>query len=273
MKLQGRSTISYILRNIPHLLCVLLPAALFTSFFYNSLPEAHLFEQLVTGRLNAENYINSLLDGITILRFGKNWFWMLCSIAFLAFCMSVTVEKIDTHMRVGKMNLLPVKRAIKIFPNMLLYIFCWFVVSEIFMLVIVGIIYMLGFINSVTALISIAFALQFVARVVLAYMFGLLIMTFPLGYSEDYRFNIAMSYSARSMVKLRPMLLGISFAYVFAHTAVMALAYLLEPYGLHILLYTLTYVMLFMYVPCFAFKQYYDSVGGERRDIPLGEMS
>ena len=146
-----------------------------------------------------------------------------------------------------------------------MYIVGSVVVSEVFKLIIVGVVYMLQFIPSAEAIVGIGFGLTFVVRAFLTYIFGLLVITFPLKYSENYRFNVAMSYSARVMLAKRGKLIMLSLAYPVARYVVMALAYFARP--LDALVYAVAIFFGLTFIPCFAFKQYYDDVGGERRDV------
>lgn len=224
---------------------------------------------LFAGQLTAENYFNAFSQSFTVLRFWHAHWWMallaLFALALLALTMSVMVVKIDRHMRVGEMVGLPLKRAFGIFPWMLLFAVVCFVVHEAFMLMIVGVVYMLRFLPSVAAIVSIGLGLTFVARAFFTYIFCLLIITFPLKYSESYRLNVAMSYSTRVMAAKRGKLLLISLIYPIARYALMALAYFIRP--IDVALFAIANFFVLTYIPCFAYKQYYDDVGGERRDI------
>ena len=267
MRLQSKSSISYTFRNFWKLVYVTLPVSVLMAFFYNPTKEIQLFSALVKGEIVLDDTVLWLGECLTVLRFGGFWWIIPLAIVSLAYAMSVMVVKLDRHMRVGQMPAFPLKRAFGVFPFMLLYIFCCVAVTEVFRLIIVGIAYMLNFIGNATAIVSVALGLSFIVRVFLTYIFGLLVITFPLKYSDNYRFNVALSYSARTMSRKKLQLLGIAIAYAFIRIAVMAVAYLLAPYKLDVLVYAVAFTVGFTFVPCFAFKHYYDDVGGERRDI------
>ena len=267
MRTQNKSTISYMFRNFWRLFYVTLPVSVLIAFFCTPNKEVTLFCSLVTGEVTLEGYVNMLMDGLTLLRFGKYWWIAIIAIILLAYAMCLMVVKLDRHMRVGKMPALPLKRSFGIFPNMLLYIIGWLAVRELLMLIIVGISYMVGFIGNATAIVSIAFVLDLAAQVFVTYIFGALIMAFPLKYSENYRFNVAMAYSARTMSKKRKELVALAFSYPFARVAVMAIAYLLSDFSMGWLIYAVAITLCLMFVPVYAFKKFYDDVGGERRDL------
>ena len=252
-------------RNFGQLFFVTLPVSILLAFFCTPIVETDLFVSLVSGQINADNYFDAFATAFTVLRFGRYWWVVLIAALVLAYTMCLLVVKIDRHMRIGEMLSLPLKRAFGIFPMMLLYIVGSVVVSEVFKLIIVGVVYMLRFVPSAEAIVGIGFGLNFVVRAFLTYIFCLLIITFPLKYSENYRFNVAMSYSARLMVAKRGKLMLISLVYPVARYAVMALAYFARP--LDVLVYAVAIFFGLTFVPCFAFKQYFDDVGGERRDV------
>ena len=265
VRFQSKSSITYMFRNFAQLFFVTLPVSVLLAFFYNARLETDLFVNLVGGRINAENFFNEFARCFTVLRFGRYW-WVDClAVILLAYTMCILVVKIDRHMRIGEMLTLPLKRAFGIFPIMLAYVVCWIVVSEVFMLIIVGVVYMLRFLPSAEAIVGIGFGLTLIVRAFLMYIFCLLVITFPLKYSENYRINVAMSYSARLMVKKRGLMLLLSLTYPLARYAVMVLAYFARP--LDVIVYAVAIFFALTYIPCFAFKQYYDDVGGERRDV------
>ena len=265
MRFQSRSSLIYTFRNLRQLFFVTLPVSVLLAFFYNPRLETDLFVALVSGRINADNFFGEFSHVFTVLRFGQYWWVVLLSIVALAYTMSVMVVKIDRHMRIGEMPLLPLKRAFGVFPMMLLYITCSIAVSEVFMLIVVGVVYMLQVVPSPAAIVAIGFGLSLLVRAFLTYIFCLLIITFPLKYSENYRFNVAMSYSARVMAQKRNKVILISIVYPLARYAVMAVAYFIRPFDVVIFAVAIFFVL--TYIPCFAFKQFYDDVGGERRDV------
>ena len=267
MRFESKSTIAYMFRNFWQLVWIPLPVSALIAIFCNPSSEISLFVALFNGEITWDNYREMLTQSLTVLKFGNNWWIALCAIALLALTMSLMVVKLDRHMRMGKMPVFPLRRAFGIFPHMLLYIVCCLAANELGMLIVVGIAHLIGFVGSATAIVSIAIAFAFVVRAFLTYMFGLLIISFPLKYTENYRFNIALSYSARAMSSKRMQLVGLSCLYVASRALVMALAYLLQSLVLDALLYTVAITFCLTFLPCLAFKKFYDDVGGERRDL------
>ena len=254
-------------RNFGQLFYVTLPVAILLAFFYNPRLEISLFVSLVNGQLDMDNYSQALGQALSVLRFGKYWWVSLIAVVVLVVAMCVMVVKIDRHMRVGQMPVLPLRRSFGLLPSMLLYVVSWIVATELFMLIPLGAAYILRFVGNATAIVFLALGFTVVIRCFLSYIFALLIISFPLKYSENYRFNVALAHSARIMSPRKGKLLLIAVAYPMLRIAVMALAYLLQPINLDVLLYAVAELLCLTYVPCFAFKQYYDDVGGERRDV------
>ena len=269
MRFQSKSSFIYMFRNFGQLFFVTLPVSVLLALFCNPRLETNLFVKLVSGQIRSQTFFNEFANSFTVLRFVQRHWWValiaLFAVIVLAYTMCLMVVKVDRHMRMGEMLSLPFKRAFGIFPIMLLYIFGWIVVSEAFKLIIVGVVYMLRLLPSAEAVVAIGFGLAFIVQAGLTYFFFLLIITFPLKYSENYRFNVAMSYSARLMVVKRDKLLLLSFVYPLGRCVVMALAYLARP--VDVIVYTVAIFFVLTFVPCFAFKQYHDDVGGERRDV------
>lgn len=257
-------------RNFFKLVYVALPAAAlmaFAAFLYRPTAEIELFVSLVHGQFTLDNYSSQLLQTLSLLRYGKYWWVFVISVLVMAYAACLLIVKIDRHMRTGQMPALPMKRAFGFYPVMLLYVVCCVVAYELSTLVAVGLSFLIKFVSNATAIVSIVLALTFLVRVMTTYVFGLLIVSFPLKYSENYRFNRALSYSARLMFPKKGKLWCVAFLYPTIRVGVLALAYLLQPYYLDALVYGVAFLLAVMYVPCWSYKQYYDDVGGERRDV------
>ncbi len=238
----------------------------FAGYLYKPTTEIDLFYTLVTGGLD-DNYSQLLLRTFTVLRYGKYWWVFVIAVVMLALAVAITVAKIDRHMRTGQMSVLPMKRAFAMFPFVLIYIAACIVASELSTLVVVGLSFLIHFVGNSTAIVAIVLGLMLVIRIFTTYVFALLVLTFPLKFSENYPFNRAMSYSARLMFRKKRIVWTVAVCYPFIRVTVLALAYLLVPYKLDALVYGVAFLLVFSYVPCLSYKLYYDDVGGERRDV------
>lgn len=270
MRYQSKSSIAYMFRNFLRLVYVTLPVALllaFAAFMYKPTVEVNLFLTLVNNGFTMDNYSDSLLQSLSLLRFGRYWWVFAIAVVVLPLSLSLMTVKIDRHMRTGQMPALPVKRAFGIYPLMLAYTLSCILLSELGALVPVGISYLIEFFGNAEAIVAVVLVLSFAMRVLTTFVFALLIVTFPLKYGENYRFNRAMSYSARVMFRNKKSLWCIAFAYPLCRIVTLTLAYLLQSYRLDALVYAVAFLFAVTYVPCAAYKLYYDDVGGERRDV------
>ncbi len=267
MKVQRKSAIAYLFRNFWQLVLVSLPAAVLLGFFVTPSDEITFMQSLARGELTLENYFGAYANAYSALRLVNNWWVIIISFVLVCFTFSVLIVKIDRHMRVGEMVAFPLKRSFALFPLILAYVFIWFLASEIANFVGIGLMYIFKFINNVGAVVSIGVVSDFMANMFVTGLFFRLIITIPLKVSENYRLNIALSYSARCSAGHKGILWGLTFGYVWGRYAVMCLGYLLMPFNLDVLVYALAYLFCIAYIPCLSYKLYHDTVGGERRDI------
>lgn len=267
MRYQSKSAIAYLGRNFGKLVYVALPIAVLMAFFANPSREAEFLYKLIKGQLTFDNVFVLFNDSFTVLRFGKFWWVELITVLLLAFTVSMLIVKISRHMRVGIMPALPFKNTLRLFPTTLLALVCLFCLEEITVLLSVGVMYILRGTENVTLVATFGVAIAFVTRMLCAWIFMLLILALPLRYSENYHFNIGLSHSVRVMSKLPKAVWTVTLVYAFGRYVVMLCGFLLKPYHIDVIVYALTYLFVVLFMPVFAYKIYYDFVGGERRDI------
>lgn len=267
MRYQKKSAISYMFRNFGNLIYVALPVAVAMAFFFNFSAETNLYRDFVLGNLTLDDYWIRLGQSLSVLRFAQCWWQALLTLILLIVTFSLLTIKVGRHMRVGEKTILPFKRTFRILPSMALYIVCMFVAIQVVMLIPLGLTYLLRAINNLAIIIPISFAITMITRILLAYLFAMLLVAFPIKLGENYKFNVAFAYSVRitSKKKLFCRLFGV--LYPILRFAVGVVAVLVEQSGMDILLYALFFVSLIMFLPCKAYELYHDSIGGERRDI------
>lgn len=267
MRYQKKSAVAYMFRNFGSLFYVALPVAVAMGFFFNYSAEMELYKSFVMGSLTTETFWQELGNSLSVLRFANYWWEAILSLALLILTFSMLAIKIGKHMRVGEMRALPFKSSFRIFPTMALYVLSCFLCIQIVALIPIGIVYLLKAIQNVNVIMTICFAMVMITRVILSYLFSLLLIAFPIKYDENYKFNVALAYSARTMAKKKGFTRGFAFAYPAARLAVGAVACLLAPYKLDVIVYALFYFVLIVLLPCVAFAIYHDTIGGERRDL------
>ena len=78
-------------------------------------------QSFARGEFTVENYFNAFTQSYSLLRYGKWWWVILIAFVTLAFTINYDNSKIDRHMRVGEMQVFPVKRAFTVFSSALLF--------------------------------------------------------------------------------------------------------------------------------------------------------
>ena len=267
MRYQSKTSFAYMFRNFWQLVVITLPVSLLFAFFLTPNGEIFFMESLINGRLTMGNIVNFYTQAVTVLRFGKYWWAVVIGFVLLALTVSIVIVKIDRHMRVGDMPLLPLKTSFKFFPVSLLFVVCCVAAAEVLSLLSVGVMMLLRFVDNVIVVTAVSWITAIVVRLIETWLFMLLFLAFPLKFSDNYPLNVAFSYSARIMFKHKRLAWGAGFAYVFGRIAVITIGSLIAPYHLDTVLYFIAYLFIITYVPCLAYKLYYDDVGGERRDV------
>ncbi len=267
MRFQSRSALAYMFRNFGRLVYVALPVAVLMAFFINPSGEAEFFRALANNELTDENLFFLFSRAVTVMRFGKFWWVVLLAFLLLCFTVSMLIVKINRHMHIGEMSAVPLRRSFAFMPAVMLTIVCIIAGYEITMLLSAGIVYVLKSVSNPVAVGAVGLSVNFILHFLIAWVFMLLVLALPIKYSEHYRLNVAFAHSVRVMSKQTKAVIISCVVYTLGRYAVAAAGYFLSPYHIDVVLYALVYLMLIMYLPCFAYKVYYDFVGGERRDI------
>jgi hypothetical protein len=168
-------------------------------------------------------------------------------------------------MRVGGFSLFPLKSAMKVMPSMLLFCACFAVALQLLQFVTFGIVFALGQFLPMNVVIPIGLVGLFGDIILVVYFWMLMLLAFPLSYSENYPFNVALSYSIREMQKHRGVCIGHAVAYALVHALVVTLDWVLPVAS--VVIHALFYVFVIYYVPCLAFAIHHKTLGTERKDI------
>jgi len=267
VRYQKKSAVAYMFRNFGHLVYVTLPVSVAMAFFFNFSAEMNLYAKFVLGKLTIDTFWDELMSSISVARFAGHWWQSALTLLLLIVTFCMLAVKIGRHMRVGEMPVLPFKNAFRLFPTMALYVLVCFACVQFGMLLPVGVLYLLKSIQNVYAMTALCFVFVTVTRIVLAYLFALLIVAFPIKYGENYRFNVALAYSVRITSKYRRFTIGFAVGYPLVRFAAGVIAAALAPFKLDIIVYALFFFTAVTLIPCVAFKLYHDSIGSERRDL------
>lgn len=268
MKYQSKSATKYLLRNFWHLAPIGLLAAVLLGLFCNTNAEILLVKQLVDGTVNSENVLQKVLHSISVLRFGKYWWGFALAMLVLVLTESVFMVKVERHMRVGEIRGLSLKRSLNAFPTVAIFVLAIVAVMEMGNLIAVGVALLIRY-ASATVIVVVSLGLTYFVRVVIALLIGALLFAFPIMALENYGFANALSYSVRLMSEKRKYLWMFATIYPSLRLALSVVCYFVDSYPFTATIFSVFYLIMTLLLPCITFKLYYDTVGGERRDISL----
>lgn len=266
MRYQRKSAIAYIFRNFWQLAPFAVVSAILLGHFCNTHAEMAFVLGALDGTVNSENVLTAVLNTVSIMRFGKDWWGLLLSLVVFALTESLLTEKVYNHMRTGEMQTFPLHRSFAVMPKMFLFVFVIAFFNEIVKLIVCGIVSMLGSLG-VTAVVVIALSLVFVVKMVMLAVIGTLLYAFPITFLENYKFNLALSYSVRLAGNSRAVIASVAVIYPLTQVALTVACYFINVPFVTTLLFTLFYLAAILLVPCTAFTLYYGNVGGDRKDI------
>lgn len=267
MNKNNRSAHAYILRNFWKLVFIGLPVSILLALFFGLRDEVHLFRQYFNGSLQMDNYMQAVMDAFSVTRFNDYWWVIFIILAVFVLTMSLYVCMISKHMKTGELPLFPLRPALNIALNMLVYILCMMAMMELLSLVTVGVSFVLQ--NRVANLhvaLWITTGLQFLFTLLCSYVFGLLLLAFPIKVTENYSFNVALSYSARTMSSHPRFMLRQSFVYPIGRVLVVALG-VVTPNIVGIILMVCFHLYYVMIIPALSYTLYYRHIGDDRRDL------
>jgi len=254
------------LRNFWRLVPWTIVAAALAGYFMSDQPSIEFIRNYAAGQITQENFLQNLVNAATVLRFGKYWWCVLLTVFWFIFVESMLMVKVSHHMRVGEMQRFPFKNAVSVVPTALLFVLGVTVFLELLNLAVVGIAFLMRGAGLIATTVVSA-ALLFAVKVLTVFVASTLLLAFPIMFEENYRFTSALSYSVRLAREKRGFIIAVSCIYPLIQLALTALCAWVNLRVLTVVLYALLYMFFSMYAPCVSFKIYYDSVGGERRDI------
>ena len=266
MRYQSKSSIAYMFRNFWQLAPIAVFAAVLFAFFDNTTAQIDFIRRYLDGGINSDNILQEILNTVSVLRFGKYWWGEIIAVAVLVVVQSLLMVKVAQHMRIGKMDFLPIKRASAVMPTMLLFVLCVALLAEILNMIIVGIAFLLSAAHEIL-LIVLTSVLVYLLQTLVTFGVGMLLFAFPIMFLENYSFNLALSYSVRLMNENRKKLLLSAATYPFVRFVLTVVCGLVNVPAVTVALFAVVYLLCIVWLPCVTFKLYYDSVGGERRDL------
>lgn len=269
MRLQSRSAISYMFRNLWRLIFVSLPIAVFHGFFASYASEVAFVTRLFRGSLDSAGFVPELARSFTVIKYGADGWWIPFVLLFgMSLTQSMFVVRISRHMRMGEPNELSPRKVFSVFPMMLLYMAVIYLCSIVLDFLPVGVAMLLGGLgDGVGVRGAICLVLYFAINTGLAYVFVLLICAFPIRYCDNYPFNAALSYSARIVNKDGKHVALLSLSFSVGQLLVCMMCGLVGNALFSAIVFSLFFLFFVTYIPCVAFSMYYDLIGRERKDI------
>ncbi|MCM1290286.1 MAG: hypothetical protein NC132_04555 [Corallococcus sp.] len=266
MRYQSKSTISYVMRNFWRLMPWTFAVAVLSGFFLTDQPVIDFVHGYAAGEITLQNFLQNLANAVTVLRFGKYWWCALITVLLFVFAECVLLVKVARHMRIGEMQRFPLRSAVSVLPRALLFTLGVALFLELLNLAVVGIAYLIRPAGLIASTVICAILL-FAVKAITVFGASALLLAFPIMFEENYRFTSALSYSVRLALDKRNFLIAVSLIYPLLQLALTALCAWVDLRALTVALYSLFFFAFSLYAPCVAFKIYYDSVGGVRRDI------
>ena len=265
MRYQSSSAIAYFFRNFWRYIYIVLPVAIYLALFANLGNESAFLQAWIKGDLTQEDYLSKMMHGMSLINQSTEWWHGIISYVLLAVAFSLLTVKISRHMRVGAFSVLPLKSATKVMPAMLAFCACFAVALQLLQFVAFGIMYAIGKLLPMDAVIIVGLVLLWLAIIAVVYIWMLMLLSFPLSYSESYPFNVALSYSVREMSKHQGVCIGHAVAYALVHALVVTLDYVLPVTST--VIHALFYIFVIYYIPCLGFTIHHKTLGSERKDI------
>lgn len=283
MRKGKKSTLVYILKNFMFMLpLVILPAALlgFSNAFSVDNTPADFFinyaKQITSlSAFTMDNFTYDLFNYFTSVNLSANWWVYLLGAVTLFFSLCMTVSAVERHMRLGMRSYSSI---FSMLNESLLSVLPYFLIMtlgyEFISIVICGMIYLFYVMNIggwLLFFLSLAVTVIFYAVYMVFMMLS--ICTVPSMLSDGYRFNVAVSYSARLVsTKLKSIMLKFYGTFLVAWLIKVISRYLFTtmawyPMTVHIIISILYYVFWCMFLPVFAMKIYNDLTEGVRNDI------
>lgn len=268
MKRNSKSAISYLFRNFGNLFYIVLPVAVLMSLFLNPINEVDFVVRFLNGNISDDVFWVEFNSAFSLIFKSEYWYLTILTLILFALSQCLLVVKLDHHMRIGEMYVFPLGKALRLFPLMFLYVCCVYLSLIIVSYVAIGVCYLSALFFSVKVTFAIVCIFVFVVQVLVSYLFATLLVAFPIKYSESYTFSSALSYSVRITSKAPQYVWLFAVSYTLLRLTAFIIGIVLYPYGLQFVPFAVLFVFFTAYLPCFAYRLFYDSLGGARRDLP-----
>lgn len=276
LKVQSSRAIAYMFRNIiPLLMFAIIPALLLG--FFGGDAGAVVFADTVAkmwangGVVTDVTLGASMLENFTIVRF-FNFEGLLALLGFVTyiFATGFILAMVERHMRLGvRFSRTVIINAFSVLLRVGAFLLLLFVLDELFLMIVVGLVSMIESIGaSVRFVVACSLVLLVIAKLLYFSIVGLLLCSLPVSQCDDYKLNVAMSYSARLMARRNNVVLSLVAMLFISNVVAFALSYFLSEIAfLGDVVYCLYYLFWTMYLPCLSVKVYFEVADEPRKDL------
>ena len=229
MKLQSSRAIAYMFRNIIPLLVFAIIPALLLGFF--------------GGDVNSVNFADAIRE-------------MLAQ------------GGVVTDVTLGN-AMLETFTIVRVLLRVAAFLLLLFVLDELLLMIVVGLVSMVESIGASVRFVAIcSVVLLILARLLYFSIIGLLLCSLPVSQCDDYKLNVAMSYSARLMARRNNVVLSLVAMLFISNVVAFALSYFLRDVAfVGDVVYCLYYLFWTMYLPCLSVKVYFEVADEPRKDL------
>ena len=276
MKLQSSRAIAYMFRNIIPLLVFAIIPALLLGFFggdVNPVNFAYAIREMLAqgGVVTDVTLGNAMLETFTIVRF-FNVEGLLALLGFVTYILATgfILAMVERHMRLGvRFSKTVIINAFSVLLRVAAFLLLLFVLDELLLMIVVGLVSMVESIGASVRFVAIcSVVLLILARLLYFSIIGLLLCSLPVSQCDDYKLNVAMSYSARLMARRNNVVLSLVAMLFISNVVAFALSYFLRDVAfVGDVVYCLYYLFWTMYLPCLSVKVYFEVADEPRKDL------
>ena len=276
MRVQSNHAIAYMFRNsFPLLFFAIVPAVLLGLFAGNEGALRFLnaaAEWWNQGGVIAEVTVGKeMLFDFTIVRLANvEGLIVLVGFVLYVFSTGFILATVERHMRLGvRFSRGAIRNAFSVMVRVALFILLLVAINELSMMMVVGLVSIMEEIGATMRFVIVfAMALLVLAKILFYSIVGLLLCSLPVSQCDDYKLNVAMSYSARLMARRNNVVLSLVAMLFISNVVAFALSYFLRDAAfVGDVVYCLYYLFWTMYLPCLSVKVYFEVADEPRKDL------
>ena len=267
MKALKRSASIYLVKNFWRIApMALLPALFFAYCAANGLRLDVEMDSVIYA--SGESFMSTFVARF-FTPLGQMWWVALVGVVLLVYFIGVLVAQIETHMRYGVVGFAKYFGAsFRILGRVALYVALLALLSVVALLVVVGATYLFSLFVSGIWLVVLSACLLLLGYVLAFAIAGLTLCALPAVQRDDYKLNLAISYSVR-LISAKPFKYVGSFVAlsVLLRVVLVVCCIFVSDFWVLFAVCAAYYLWWFSYFPCLCCKTYEDFCNGDRRDV------